>query len=180
MSSARKFISETRALKMLDEIRAKFRANVLPYEMQAKPCSKCDTPGSCCVDAHFVNVRVSRHEARQIVDVINDMPPVERQSVFNRIDNAIDEYGLDRDSDNAAFTYACPLFDTSRGCLVHDRAKPLPCIHHACYERREDLPPDHLLAEQQGLIEALNLKTYGRSEPWLPIPVAIRRLRPMS
>jgi len=174
MSSARKFISETRALKMLDEIRAKFRADVLPYEMQAKPCSKCDMPGSCCVDAHFVNVRVSRLEARQIVDVINDMPPVERESVFNRIDNAIDEYGLDRDSDNAAFTYACPLFHTSRGCLVHDRAKPLPCIQHACYERREDLPPDELLDEAEFEIERLNNRVYGRSQPLISLPIAIQ------
>ena len=39
--------------------------------------------------------------------------------------------------------------------LVHAEAKPLPCIHHACYENEKDLPPDELLAEHEGLVNRI-------------------------
>ena len=70
-------------------------------------------------------------------------------------------------------TYACPLFEKGVGCLVHNSAKPLPCIAHACYEREADLPPDELLTEREIKIAELNRKVYGRAEPPVPIPVAI-------
>jgi hypothetical protein len=56
---------------------------------------------------------------------------------------------------------------------VHDAAKPLPCIAHACYERREDLPPDELLTEREIRIAELNRRVYGRTEAPLPIPLVI-------
>lgn len=72
--------------------------------------------------------------------------------------------------------FACPLFERGVGCLVHEKAKPLACIAHACYEKQEDLPPESLLTEREGLIEKLNLRTYGSSKPWLPIPDALRKI----
>jgi hypothetical protein len=95
-----------------------------------------------------------------------------RAVVLERIENAIGVFKLDTE-DNAN-TYACPLYEKDAGCLVHATAKPLPCIHHACYERREDLPPDALLLDAELAVELLNRKTYGRTDAIRPLPVAIR------
>ena len=66
------------------------------------------------------------------------------------------------------------LFEKGTGCLVHERGKPLPCIAHACYENKEDLPPGELVAEKEGLVEKLNELTYRKKTRWLPLPIAIR------
>ena len=70
-------------------------------------------------------------------------------------------------------TYACPLFEKGTGCLVHETAKPLPCIAHACYESQTDLPPDELLDAAELAIHSLNIRTYGKADPLVPIPLAI-------
>ena len=74
-----------------------------------------------------------------------------------------------------AQTYACPLFEKGTGCLVHHEGKPLPCIQHACYDNKEDLPPDEILAEHEGLVERLNRRTYPEPAAWLPLPLFIRQ-----
>jgi hypothetical protein len=93
--------------------------------------------------------------------------------VKRRVTDAIEKYELTAQSDR---TYACPLYDPSAGCLVHDSAKPLPCIHHACYERREDLPPDGLLDDAELAVERLNRKVFGKSTALLPLPIAIQKV----
>jgi hypothetical protein len=173
MSSVKHFISETRALDILDRIRDGFRARVESFETKAKPCSTCDTRGACCLDAHFVNVRISRLEAVAINDAIAGMNKPLRSSVSKRIDQVIEKFGLDESASDK--TYACPLYDRDIGCVVHNTAKPLPCINHACYERREDLPPDELLDEAEFAIERLNRQVYGRSEPQMSLPIAIKQ-----
>jgi hypothetical protein len=119
-----------------------------------------------------VNVRISRLEAKAIVRVLDGLAEEKRERVHGRIDRAIEEYRLDTGSGN---TYACPLFETGTGCLVHSEAKPLPCIQHACYENEKDLPPDELLAQQEGLIDQLNRRVYGTSDGLAPIPIAVSR-----
>ena len=149
------------------------------YEHRAKPCATCKTPGACCLDAHFVNVRVTRLEAVAIGQRLNELSPVHREAVYARIENAIAKYGLDFDEESFQGKFACPLFEKGIGCLVHEYGKPLPCIAHACYERKQDLPPDELLAEREIEVEKLNRIVYG-SITVLPLPVAINRLRPSS
>jgi hypothetical protein len=174
-----KFISQTKGLSKLAEIRRKFTEEVRErYEHRAKPCSACETPGACCLDEHFVNVRVTRLEAKAISDAINELSPELRGKVMSRAGGAIERYGLDK-SDGELRTYACPLFEKGIGCLVHQTAKPLPCIAHACYERKEDLPPDELLAEREIQIAELNRRVYGRAEPPLPIPAAMESPEPV-
>lgn len=128
------------------------------------------TPGACCLDAHFVNVRVSRLETAAIDKHLSTLSPAAKEAVEKRSRVAIEKYLLDEDPTN---TYACPLYETGVGCLVHDVAKPLPCIAHACYESESDLPPDSLVAEKELEIDSLNERVYGRSAQWLPIPLAI-------
>jgi len=165
-------LSRTNALLQLAELREKFRTDITAnFEHRAKSCETCETKGACCLDVHFVNVRISRLDAEAVSAVINRLPSTEKETVLARVDKAIRTFRLD---ENGA-TYACPLYDRTAGCLVHDEAKPFACIAHACYENREDLPPDHLLTEQEGLVEELNIRTYGGSALWLPIPLAIRR-----
>jgi len=164
-------ISESEALKRLDQIRNAFKKRVSEaYEHAAKPCSACSTPGACCLDAHFVNVRISRLEAAAIARSLEELEPEHRREVYDRINESISRFKLDE----RANTYACPLYEKSVGCLVHNTAKPLPCVMHACYQRQEDLPPDELLDEAELLVDGLNRKVYGRSLPLVSLPVAIR------
>lgn len=159
---------------MLDHVREDVRGRVESYEIKAKSCSTCDTRGACCLDAHFVNVSVSRLEAVAINRAIADLNEPLRTEIHLRINHAIERFGLD-ESDGEK-TYACPLYDREIGCVVHNTAKPMPCINHACYERREDLPPDELLDEAELAIDELNRKVYGGSFPLMSLPVAIKRV----
>jgi len=169
-----KLISETKALELLGEIREEFAARVRDgFEHRAKPCSACETPGACCRDEHFVNVRVSRLEAAAMNRALSELPETQRTSVRERTTTAIKRLGL---HDGQGEKYACPLYEKGVGCLVHEAAKPLPCIAHACYERKEDLPPDELLDEREAGIDRLNRRVYGKSAALLPIPVALSRL----
>jgi hypothetical protein len=147
------------------------------YEHKAKSCVTCDTPGACCLDAHFVNVHITWLEAVAIRRVLDRMPEKRRETIYSRIGGCIDKYGLADSSDSFSKTYACPLYEKGNGCLVHKDGKPLPCIQHACYENAEDLPPDELLADRETQVDDLNKRTYGTPTAWLPLPVAIGRNR---
>ena len=173
MLSTGKLISESRAIVMLGKVRDEFRSAVGVYERKATACSSCTTRGACCLDAHFVNVRISRLEAVAIRNALDALANGEREIVLRKVAAAIERHGLDAGSDR---TYACPLYDRTNGCLVHDIGKPLPCIHHACYERKEDLPPDELLDDAELAVERLNLRVYGRPMPLLPLPIAIQKV----
>ncbi len=171
-----KILSETRALETLHDLKTQFAARIRhEYEDRAKDCSTCETRGVCCLDSHFVNVHITRLEANAIRRVIDDFPAEKKDEILDRIDRTIATYELAADGDTFEKTYACPLFEKGIGCLVHERGKPLACIAHACYENKEDLPPDDLLAEHEGLITQLNELTYRTPSPWLPLPVAVGR-----
>ena len=171
-----KLIPEKRALEMLGELRNSFREAIeRGYEHRASPCSACSTPGACCLDEHFVNVRVSRIEAAAIAEALTHENDELRERIFVRAEAAIERYDLEADSDGTR-TYACPLFERGRGCVVHATAKPAACVMHACYENEADLPPDELLDRHESLIDDLAARTYGRREPWAAIPVAISRM----
>jgi hypothetical protein len=160
-----KMLGETHALEKLHELKARFAARIRhDYEHRAKSCATCETPGACCLDAHFVNVRITRLEAVAIRKVVDEQ-------VMKRVEATIEKFGLSIDGDE---TYACPLFEKGVGCLVHERGKPLACIAHACYENKEDLPPDELLAEQEGLVAKLNELVYRTPATLSPLPIAIR------
>ncbi len=170
-----KLISKQRAFSKLEEIRSELRSDVLTgYEHRAKSCQTCETKGACCLDEHFVNVRISRLEAAAINNVIDNLPDHARAAVRNRINLAIEKYDFDESSDGK---YACPLFEKGTGCLVHNEAKPLPCITHACYENKDELPPPEMLAASELRVDGLNRRTYLENRPLLSIPVAISRFR---
>ena len=171
-----KLLSRTRAFEKLKKLKDDLGQVISKrYEFRAKDCETCETKGACCLDAHFVNVHISRLEGEAVREVLNELPDEKRVAVDLRIDDAIRRYQLSSEKNTFSQTYACPLFEKEIGCLVHGKAKPLACIAHACYEKKEDLPPPRLLAEQEVRVDRLNELTYGRSEPWLPIPLAIRR-----
>ena len=164
-----KIASETHALEKLHQLKSDFAARIrTEYEHRAKSCATCETPGACCLDAHFVNVQITRLEAVAIRRVLDDLP--NRDAVMARVERAIDRFDLT--SEGKEF-YACPLFEKGVGCLVHERGKPIPCISHACYENKEDLAPDHLVMDQECLVEELNERTYRTPTTWLPLPVAL-------
>ena len=169
-----KFISQQKAIGSLAEIRSEFRSEIRArYEHRAKSCLTCETPGACCLDAHFVNVRVSRLEAAAIVEALEDLSFEIQKTVRERTVNCIRDYKLDEAIETETATYACPLFEPGIGCLVHETAKPLPCIMHACYESPADLPPDKFLDSAELAVHDLNIRTYGRTGPLESIPIAI-------
>ncbi len=169
-----KKISEKQGLDRLFRLKKEVVADVGErFEERAKSCAVCETPGACCLDAHFVNVHITRLEAAAIRRVIDRLPTGHKERVYERVEDAISKYGLSNEGDTLTKTYACPLFEKGAGCLVHNQAKPLPCIFHACYENKEDLPPDELLTEQEGRVERLNRLTYSGPAKWEPLPVAV-------
>lgn len=145
------------------------------FETAARDCRSCPTFGACCTDAHFVNVHITPLEAVAIRESIENNPELtaeEKQAVFLRAKTAIEKYDLKETGDTFRQTFACPLFEQKRGCLVHaDGAKPAACIQHACYENREDLPPECLQANAENKIENLNRVVYDDDWRWLPLPV---------
>jgi hypothetical protein len=172
-----RIISRSDGIRRLRALKAKFAESIRTgYEHRAKSCDNCETKGACCLDAHFVNVHVTRLEATAIGETIKKLPVEKREAVARRIAESITRHRLTEPGDTFSKTFACPLFEPQAGCLVHaDGAKPLPCIHHACYENQNDLPPDELLDEAAAEVERLNLKVYGeRAAAWLPLPLAVK------
>ena len=155
----------------LRELKNDFRAAVKQnYEHRAKDCGTCETKGACCLDAHFVNVHVTRLEAVLIGEELQKLAPEKQKEIRIRIAGAIEKYDLSDKGDTFQQTFACPLFEKNIGCLIHS-VKPAACIAHACYERREDLPPDELQAETEEKIERLDERTYRKFSRWLPLPL---------
>lgn len=169
-------MSETKGIEKLAEIRGEFAAEIRDkYEPNAKPCSACPSPGICCRDVHFVNVHITRLEAATIIRRIGELNEEARERVFTRVTEIVAKYDLTSDGDTFLKTFACPLFEKGVGCLVHETAKPLPCIAHACYEKQDDLPPEGLLFEREKFVASLNRRVYGSEPTLLPLPVALTR-----
>jgi Fe-S-cluster containining protein len=164
-------LSEKQALKKLRAVKDDFRVFVKQnYEHRAKDCETCETQGACCLDAHFVNVHITRLEAVLIDEELRKLSAEKQTKIYRRIAETVEKYDLKAAGDTFQKTFACPLFEKGTGCLVH-AVKPVPCIQHACYERREDLPPDELQAETEEKIERLNEQTYKKFPNWLSLPV---------
>lgn len=166
-----KILSEKQGLAKLQKLKDDYREAIAAgYEHKAKSCLTCETQGACCLDAHFVNVHITRLEAASIRETIAALPLEKQGQVYCRVEETIEKYDLRVEGDTFTQTYACPLFEKGTGCLVHLKGKPLPCIQHACYERREDLPPDELLMEREETVDRLNARVYENSV-WLPLPL---------
>ncbi len=172
-----KILSESEALRRLKKIKSTYQTLVQTrYEPRAKSCLTCKVQGACCTDAHFVNVHITRLEAVAIRKTLGEYGEEKEREVSRRASETIERYDLKTSADTFAQTFACPLFEKEIGCLVHKQAKPVPCIQHACYENREDLPLDELQTENENLIERLNQKTYRNDWQWLPLPVWLQKL----
>jgi hypothetical protein len=174
--------SEERALTQLQRAKTAYQSLIkLNYEHKAEDCRTCPTRGVCCTDAHFVNVHITRLEAVAIRETLRRTPRLTeaaRRAVYKRAAEAVERFQLRAGGDTFKQTFACPLYEPSVGCLVHARAKPAPCIQHACYENWEDLPPTSLQARTEHRVEELNAEIYGRAWTWLPLPVWLSLIDP--
>jgi hypothetical protein len=175
-------LNEAEAVARLKRGKAAFQTYVkLNYEHRALDCRVCPTPGVCCTDAHFVNVHITRLEAVAIRDTLARTPRLsedERRAVYIRAHEAVGRYGLTLNGDTLAQTFSCPLFVKTVGCLVHQRAKPAPCVQHACYEDWADVPPLDAQWREEKHIERLNTEVYGSAWEWLPLPVWLTLVDP--
>jgi hypothetical protein len=168
-----KTLSEKQALIKLRTLKKDFRDEIKQnFEHRAKDCGTCETKGACCLDAHFVNVHITRLEAVLITAELEKLPAEKQKEINERIRETIKNYNLSDKGDTFAQTFACPLFEQNIGCLIHE-VKPIPCIQHACYERAEDLPPDELQTAAEKKVERLNEQTYKQFADWLPLPIQI-------
>jgi hypothetical protein len=176
--------SEREALAQLQRVKSAYQSFIkINYEQAAEDCRTCPTRGLCCTDAHFVNVHITRLEAVAIRETIRRTPRLTdegRRAVYERARLAVERYHLSASGDTFTQTYSCPLYDTALGCLVHARAKPAPCIQHACYENWEDLPPAALQARTEHRVEQLNGEVYGAAWAWLPLPLWLSLVDPDS
>jgi hypothetical protein len=168
-------LSEPEALARLQRTKASYQTHIkLNYEQAAEDCKTCPTRGVCCTDAHFVNVHITRLEAVAIRETLERTPRLTAEAVravYERAREAVNRYGLRAAGETFQQTFSCPLYVPQVGCLVHARAKPAPCIQHACYESWEDLPPASLETRAEHRIEQLNAAVYGRAWAWLPLPL---------
>ncbi|HWS89191.1 MAG TPA: hypothetical protein VN282_19620 [Pyrinomonadaceae bacterium] len=177
-------LNEREAVARLKRGKVRFQTHVkLNYEHRALSCRACPTPGVCCTDAHFVNVHITRLEAVAIRDTLARTPRLnedERRAVYARARAAVGRYGLTAHGETLAQTFSCPLFLKGVGCLVHQRAKPAPCVQHACYEDWSDVPPLDGQWREEGRIERLNTEVYGAAWEWLPLPVWLTLVDPYA
>ncbi|HYP01428.1 MAG TPA: hypothetical protein VER76_14660 [Pyrinomonadaceae bacterium] len=180
-----KKLSEAAALARLQREKAAYQSHIkVNYEPAARACSACPTAGACCTDAHFVNVHITRLEAISMRETLRRTPRLDdaqRRAVYARARLAVERYNLRASAtagDTYAQTYSCPLFAPGVGCLVHARAKPAPCIQHACYDNWEEMPPIALQWRAERRVELLNEKTYGAAWAWLPTPLWLTLVDP--
>ena len=177
-------LSEAEALARLRQGKAAFQTHLrLNFEHRARDCRACPTPGVCCTDVHFVNVHITRLEAVAIRETIERTPRLtdeERRAVYARAREAVGRYGLTPAGDTYAQTFSCPLFEKGAGCLVHRRAKPAPCVQHACYDDWADVPPLDLQWREERRVERLNTEVYGAAWAWLPVPLWLVLVDPDS
>jgi hypothetical protein len=167
-----KTFSEKQSLERLGKLKSNFQSLIREnYEHRAKNCLICPTQGACCQDAHFVNVHITRLEAAAIRGALAKFSEEKQREIYQRAAETIEKYNLKTEGDTFAQTFSCPLFEKGVGCLIHSAGKPVPCIQHACYERKEDLPPDRLQTEAERKIELLNRQTYRQNPRWLPLPL---------
>ena len=175
-----KTLSETKALKELQNLKIKYQNFIKTgYERKAQDCQTCPTKGACCLDAHFVNVHISKLEAVAIRKTLENLSREKQFEIYERAAETVEKYGLKSSGDTFSQTFACPLFEKGFGCLAHSEAKPAPCIQHACYENEADLPPERLQHEIEAKIERLNKRTYGNAV-WLALPVWLKFLNPFA
>jgi len=177
-----KILPETKALTELKRLKAAYREFIKTnYEANAKSCLTCETQGACCLDAHFVNVHITRLEAIAIRETLKKLSEEKQSEIYKRAEETVETYDLKTSGDSFLKTFACPLFEKDIGCLVHSEGKPAPCISHACYESEADLPPDNLQTEIENQIERLNKRTYGgNSLNYLPLPVWLDLVNPFK
>ena len=173
---------EQTALAQLQRVKSSYQTFIkLNHEHAADDCRTCPTQGVCCTDAHFVNVNITRLEAVAIRETLSRTPRLtdeQRHAVYRRAGEAVEKYNLKTSGDTFKQTYACPLYEPKIGCLVHQRAKPAPCIQHACYENWEDLPPVNLQTRTEHRVEQLNNEVYGSAWAWLPTPLWLSLISP--
>jgi hypothetical protein len=177
-------LSEAEALAQLRRGKEAFQTNLkLNYEHRAQDCRTCPTPGACCTDAHFVNVHITRLEAVAIRHTLERTPRLseaERRAVYERARATVERYQLRATGDTFAQTYSCPLYVSGRGCLIHRRVKPAPCVHHACYEDWTDVPPPALQWREERRLERLNNEVYGAAWAWLSLPLWLTLIDPTA
>ncbi len=175
---------ESSALAQLQRVKSSYQTFIkINYEHSADDCRTCQTPGLCCLDAHFVNIHITRLEAVAIRETLARTPRLseeQRRAVYERAKETVERYNLKTSGDTFQQTYACPLFEPKLGCLVHQRAKPAPCIQHACYENWEDLPPLNLQTRTEHRVEQLNTEVYGQAWTWLSTPVWLCLINPFE
>src|SRR5258706_5703665 len=107
-----RILSKQKALERLQSLKSDFKSQISEdYEHLAKSCLTCETKGACCLDAHFVNVHISRLEAVAIRRALGEMSEHVQTTIHERINETVKKYDLSAEGDTYSQTFACPLFE---------------------------------------------------------------------
>src|SRR5215210_2503370 len=105
-------LAEQEALARLQRVKALYQTHIkLNYEHAAAACRTCPVRGTCCTDAHFVNVHITRLEAVAIRETLERTPRLTdeaKREVYRRSREAVVRYGLRAAGETFAQAYACP------------------------------------------------------------------------
>ncbi|MEW6734925.1 MAG: hypothetical protein AB1489_26785 [Acidobacteriota bacterium] len=173
-------LEEAKALVQLRRSKQRFAQYIQDnYAYKAVDCRTCTT--ICCIDDHFVNINITRLEARAIWQTLSNSPRISAEKfneIIKRARQLVEKYRLTTQGETFRQTYSCPLYESGIGCLVHWKAKPAPCIQHGCYENWQDLPDTAEFARVERRIEQINEQVYRNKQEtdYATIPVWLSRL----
>jgi hypothetical protein len=168
-------MKKTEALRKLKGIKDAYQILIREnFEFKAKSCISCETKGICCQDEHFVNVHITQIEGIAILEALEKKG--KRDEVLIRNSAAVKKYALAESGDTFDQTFSCPLYEKDYGCLIHEDGKPIPCISHACYEKKADLPPSFLQDRAEFKIAELDAGLFSAPAKLLPLPLWLEKL----
>ena len=79
-------MNEPQALETLRNLKRNYQQRIrFVYEHAAQDCAVCPTRGACCMDAHFVNVHITRLEALAIREKLSELDEAARRAVAVRV-----------------------------------------------------------------------------------------------
>ena len=87
-----KTLTEPKALNELKKLKTVYREFInVNYEHNAKSCLTCETKGACCLDAHFVNVHITRLEAVAIRETLRKLSEEKQCKIYKRAEETVEK-----------------------------------------------------------------------------------------
>ncbi len=120
-----KKLTETKALGESNKLKTAYQNFIKTnYEHRAANCETCPTKGACCLDAHFVNVHITRLEAAAIRKTLSKLDEKKQAEIYRRAKETVEKYDLKSTGDTFQKTFSCPLYEKALVVLCILKANP--------------------------------------------------------